>query len=72
MSKLTDWRLWFHYVLLVGVLFIAHHYSGFIEQMITEGAKFGWPLIFVWYFLWIGIGDQLIHWILRETTGWKD
>lgn len=58
--------IWFHYVLLTGILFGAFFlasYSG-IVNMNSELTTGKWILLYFWYFLFISIGDQLIHKVL--------
>lgn len=61
--------IWFHYVLLVGVIFLAHYLSTNklfnLESLTQINPILGWTLLFIWYFLFLGIGDQLIHKILN-------
>ena len=58
--------IWFHYVLLTGVLFGAFYaasYFGIVTQtQPLSGMK--WLGLFLWYFAFISIGDQLIHRVL--------
>jgi len=58
--------IWFHYVLLTGVLFLAFfslNKFGIVNMSASLSTE-KWILLFVWYFLFIGIGDQLIHKLL--------
>lgn len=60
--------IWFHYVLLVGIIFLAHWLSGLInleQYAVTHAFPFGWGTLFIWYYLFISFGDQLIHYILQ-------
>ena len=58
--------IWLHYFILTGVLFLAFftaNFSGLVG--VNESVSAGkWILLFIWYFLFISIGDQLIHWVL--------
>ena len=59
--------IWFHYVLLTGVLFGAFFLAvkfGLVNQYQPLPTKL-WLELFGWYFLFISIGDQLIHAVLR-------
>lgn len=59
--------IWFHYVLLTGVLFLAFfslNYFGFVEMNSSSVQPLGWFGLFLWYFAFISIGDQLIHYFL--------
>ena len=71
LEKLTKWQLWFHYIPLTGVIFIAHHFSGFLEEMVVAGQTIAWVYLFIWYTVWVAIGDQIIHFLL-SFTGWED
>lgn len=58
--------IWFHYILLVGVLFVAFfglNYLG-IVQMDSELSVQKWIVLFIWYYAFISIGDQIIHKII--------
>ena len=52
--------IWFHYVLLVGVLFLAW-YTG--DYLLGVNFTKIWVMA-VWFYVWISIGDQLIHKII--------
>lgn len=52
--------IWFHYVLLVGVLF-ASYFTG--DYLINLNSK-SYFIMAIWFYAWISIGDQLIHKIL--------
>jgi len=47
--------IYFHYVLLVGVLWLA---------LEVVPSTFGYWSIWGWIFVWITVGDQLIHYVL--------
>lgn len=64
-NKLGAWQLWFHYVLLEIIILI------FISQFTTFDFSTKILTLAIFYLV-ISLGDQAIHWILRETTGWKD
>jgi hypothetical protein len=61
--------IWFHYVLLVGILFLAHWLSTNrlfnLETLTQTKPVLGWILIGVWYYVFFAFGDQLIHYILQ-------
>jgi len=59
--------IWFHYVLLVAILFLAHWLSGFVGLEALTQTQFwlGWTLIAIWYYVFFAFGDQLIHYILQ-------
>lgn len=52
--------IWFHYVLLLGVLYGGWYLGDFIlgESFIKL------PIMLAWFYIFISIGDQLIHKIL--------
>lgn len=55
--------IWFHYVLLTGILFIAFFSAsmlGIVNQF-QQLPPTTWVILFVWYFLFITIGDTIIH-----------
>jgi len=57
---------WFHYLLLTGVLFLdffTANWLGFVS-MNSELSTQKWILLFVWYYIFISIGDQFIHRII--------
>ena len=59
--------IWFHYVLLVFVLFGGYFgaaWLGFISP--APSLPFtSWLILFFWYYVVVSIGDQIIHAILR-------
>ena len=59
------WQLWFHYVLLEGLIVLFFHLNGqhWIHSNIINLA-----LLYVV----IALGDQLIHLMLGALTGWHD
>jgi len=60
----TNKLLIFHYFLLVLVLFIAHNYSTYFENMVNINWYSNIPL-FLYYVLWFYVGDQIIHAIIK-------
>lgn len=52
--------IWFHYVLLLGVIFGAYYLGDFLLQ---ETFNKLWVMA-VWFYVFISVGDQLIHKIL--------
>jgi hypothetical protein len=58
--------VWFHYLLLTGVLFLAFFSLSWvgIVNMVTPLSLTKWVILFIWYFAFISIGDQIIHKIL--------
>jgi len=52
--------IWFHYVLLIGVLFLAYYIGDYLINLSTAS----WYIMAVWFYLFISIGDQIIHKIL--------
>lgn len=66
-----DPLIWFHYLPLVGIIFLAHWLSANrffnLETLIQTKPALGWPLIILWYYAWILIGDNFIHtYIIRK------
>lgn len=56
--------IWFHYVLLVGVLYG----SWFIGDLLYKSQMlrfYEWYIMLPWIFVFLSIGDQLIHKFLR-------
>jgi len=57
--------IWFHYLPLVGVVFLAHYLSVNplfnLESLTQSNPALGWSLLAVWYYLFLLIGDQLVH-----------
>jgi len=58
---------WSHYLPLTGVVFLAHYYSEFLETMVVNNNPWGWPLLFIWYAAWLGVGDRIIHWFYKNV-----
>lgn len=49
-----------YYSLLTTVVFIAHHFSGFLEELVVAGNTFGWIALFIWYTIFLWVGDKII------------
>lgn len=56
-----------NYAWIVGLVFIAHYFSGFLEDMVVAGNKIAWVYLFVWYLAFISVGDMIIKHFLK----WK-
>jgi hypothetical protein len=58
--------IWFHYVLLIAILFLGQLFATWIGlyQWGFSNNWFGWIALFVYYYVIIAFGDQLIHYIL--------
>ena len=52
--------IWFHYVLLIGVLFLAHYVGNLYYDLDKQTYLF----MAIYYYIWISVGEQLIHKIL--------
>jgi hypothetical protein len=59
--------IWFHYALLVFVIFGTHWLSQIIglESYLMTNKWLGWTLLFIFYYIFLSLGDQLIHYILK-------
>jgi hypothetical protein len=63
-----DIKVWLHYIPLTLILFLAFFsasWSGIVTQT-TQLTTNLWVLLFVWYYLFISIGDQIIHYIFNK------
>lgn len=61
----------FHYLPLTGVVFLAHYLSNnrfFNLENLAQYSNpyYGWALLFVWYYIFLLLGDNLIHTIIGE------
>lgn len=58
--------IWFHYLLLVGIVILGYFLSKWIGLMgLTETNKvLGWILLIILYYILLLVGDNLIHTIL--------
>lgn len=65
----TDPWIWFHYLPLTGVVFLAHYFSSSLEQAVMQGLPYAWVKLFLFYAVWLAIGDQVIHWGLSKLVG---
>lgn len=54
------WKIWFHYVLLVLLLFPEY----FLGRTIFGNSFNNFFIMFIWFFVFLSLGDQLIHKIL--------
>ena len=59
--------IWFKYALLVLVVFFAHWLSGMIglEQYVMTNKWLGWTLLFIFYYVFIALGDRVLELILN-------
>jgi hypothetical protein len=67
MKKYNFYLDMFHYFLLTLVLFLAFfslNKFGFVN-MSSSLTPFKWVGLFVWYFIFIVLGDKLIHYLLK-------
>jgi len=60
--------IWFHYLPLVGVVFLAHWLSDIIgiEGLVLTNPVLGWSLLVAWYYIFLLIGDGIIHRLIGE------
>ena len=62
--------IWFHYIPLLMVLGLAYWLASLIGLLglISNNSIFikiiGWILVFIWFYIFASIGDQLIHAVL--------
>ena len=49
-----------YYPGLTATVFIAHHFSGFLEEMVVAGNQIAWLYLFIWYTVFIAAGDKLL------------
>lgn len=52
--------IWFHYVLLIGVLFGGYY----LGDLIFNLSNIEWYYMAVWFFVVLSVSDQLIHRVL--------
>lgn len=52
--------IWFHYLLLVGILYGAYYLGDWIFGSFFQT----WWLMIIWFYLFISLGDQGIHFVL--------
>lgn len=48
-------------LLLTGVVFIAHHFSEFLEQKVVAGEQYAWLWLFLWYAAFILVALKLLR-----------
>jgi len=62
--------IWFHYLPLTGVVFLAHYLSVNrffnLETISTINPWFSWLRLAAWYYLFLLVGDNIIHKIIGE------
>lgn len=46
---------------LTGVVFIAHHFSEFLEQKVVAGEQYAWLMLFLWYAGFMFVGLKLLR-----------
>lgn len=59
-KELQKPEVWGRYILITAIVFLAHELSGFLEQMVVNGMRIAWLYLFIWYTVFIALGDQLI------------
>ena len=52
--------IWFHYVLLLAIIYASYYVGDFLFA--TNFVNL-WIML-PWFYVWISVGDQLIHFIL--------
>lgn len=59
--------VWFKYALLVLVVFGTHWLSNVIglEQYVMTNKWLGWTLLFIFYFVFIALGDRALEYIFN-------
>ena len=45
---------------ITGIVFIAHHFSEFLEQKVVAGEPYAWVWLFLWYAGFILVGLKLL------------
>jgi len=53
----TNWKkILVFWIAVVGAIFLAHNYSGFLEEMVVScDCPLSWILLALWYLVWVGI-----------------
>jgi len=54
------------WILIVGIMFVAHYFSSFLEDMVVAGNQFAWIYLFIWYFIWVATVGSIISYILMR------
>lgn len=66
----TKPKLLFHYLPLTGIVFLAHFLSVNkyfdLETLTKTEPVLGWSALVLWYYIFLLIGDNLIHSIIGE------
>lgn len=76
-ENLLKWQNYAHYLLLTGWVFFTHYLTDIwgIERLVVDGVAGAWIYLFLFYALFIFIGDTIIHIIfavLPEPLKWAD
>lgn len=53
--------IWFHYAILVGILFGAYYIGDALVDLSNKANIF----MFIWFYAFVAFGDQLIHYVLN-------
>lgn len=64
----TSPKIWFHYLPLVGVVFLAHWTSmklG-VEALTITKPILGWTILVAWYYVFLLVFDNFIHLVIGE------
>jgi polyferredoxin len=59
--------IWFKYAILTLIVFGTHWLSNVVglEQYVMSNHYLGWTLLFIFYFVFIALGDRALEYILN-------
>jgi len=63
-------KIIFHYIPLVATIFLAHYLSANslfnLESLVQTNPGLGWILLFLWYYAFVFLEDNLFHAIFGD------
>ena len=63
-------KIIFHYIPLTFTIFLAHYLSSNqffnLETLAQTNPGLGWPLLFIWYYIFVFLEDNLFHAIFGD------
>jgi len=66
LNILLNWKMLIFWIIIVSTVFLAHYFSGFLEQMVVAGNQFAWVLLFLWYLAFVAVIGTIFAYIIMK------
>ena len=66
MKELKEPKFWLATTLTVALVFIAHYFSSPLEQGVVNKEQYAWIILFLYYVIFIGLGQALINKLIKK------